>query len=224
MAALINYSSPAEKTHALMQAQDLLSRDMGADVLLPLLIYTLIYHPPESLIAQLRFIQAYRRPGGLGGAAEYCITNLVASIAYIDTFDLPSLGIYETESPASPFKLDPKDSPSSTSSFSNSLKSLSTLPIDMTGEGVRALTGVMDMVVGRFWSTSYNGPPLPPRHSDTASSSHKSSSKESLIPRNESLDYFFKKKFLDSSFENLTIADLQELLEDYKKLEKMINH
>lgn len=41
--------------------------------------------------------------------------------------------------------LDPKDSPSSTSSFSNSLRSLSTLPIEMTGEGVRALTGVMDM-------------------------------------------------------------------------------
>lgn len=95
MAGLVNYSSPAEKIHALVQAQGLLGRNLAADTLLPLLIYTLIYHPPESLIAQLRFIQAFRRPGGLGGAAEYCITNLVAGVAYIDTFDLPSLGILE---------------------------------------------------------------------------------------------------------------------------------
>ncbi|KAI1824434.1 hypothetical protein F4861DRAFT_263476 [Xylaria intraflava] len=65
----------------------------SADEIMPMLIYTLITMPPENLsvISDLNFIQRFRWEEKLEGEAAYCLTNLEASITFLQTVDLASL-------------------------------------------------------------------------------------------------------------------------------------
>ncbi|KAL2123911.1 hypothetical protein VTJ04DRAFT_276 [Mycothermus thermophilus] len=86
----------------------------SADELMPMLIYTLITLPPESLnvISDVNFIQRFRWEQKLTGEASYCLTTLEAAISFLETVDLSTLRA--DEAPTGPLK------PSSSSS---SLKS-----------------------------------------------------------------------------------------------------
>lgn len=65
----------------------------SADEIMPMLIYTLITLAPEDLhvISDLRFIQHFRWEPKLTGEAAYCITNLEATISFLQTVDLATL-------------------------------------------------------------------------------------------------------------------------------------
>lgn len=65
----------------------------SADEIMPMLIYTLITMPPESLnvISDSNFIQRFRWEEKLEGEAAYCLTNLEAAITFLQTVDLASL-------------------------------------------------------------------------------------------------------------------------------------
>ncbi|ROT40168.1 hypothetical protein SODALDRAFT_329839 [Sodiomyces alkalinus F11] len=65
----------------------------SADEIMPMLIYTLITLPPESLhvISDVRFIQRFRWEPKLTGEAAYCLTNLEAAISFLETVDLSTL-------------------------------------------------------------------------------------------------------------------------------------
>ncbi|KAL1843773.1 hypothetical protein VTJ49DRAFT_7483 [Mycothermus thermophilus] len=83
----------------------------SADELMPMLIYTLITLPPESLsvISDVNFIQRFRWEQKLNGEASYCLTTLEAAIAFLETVDLSTLRADET--PTGPAK-PPGGSPS----------------------------------------------------------------------------------------------------------------
>ncbi len=49
----------------------------SADVLLPILIFTIVKSNPTNFLSNLKFIQRYRRPEELSGQASYCLTNMV---------------------------------------------------------------------------------------------------------------------------------------------------
>ena len=49
----------------------------NADVLLPILIFTIVKSNPTNFLSNLKFIQRYRRPEELSGQASYCLTNMV---------------------------------------------------------------------------------------------------------------------------------------------------
>lgn len=76
---------------------DVLSRlrqsSSSADEILPTLIYTLITSPPEGInvISNLNFIQRFRASNKVDGEAAYCLTNLEAAIAFLETVDLATL-------------------------------------------------------------------------------------------------------------------------------------
>ncbi|KAL2271787.1 hypothetical protein VTJ83DRAFT_1158 [Remersonia thermophila] len=76
----------------------------SADELMPMLIYTLITLPPESLsvISDVNFIQRFRWEQKLHGEASYCLTTLEAAIAFLETVDLSTLRADET--PTGPVK------------------------------------------------------------------------------------------------------------------------
>jgi hypothetical protein len=76
----------------------------SADELMPMLIYTLITMPPESLtvIGDLRFVERFRCEHKLVGEAAYCLTNLEATISFLETVDLSTLR--EDEAPSGPLK------------------------------------------------------------------------------------------------------------------------
>lgn len=65
----------------------------SADEIMPMLIYTLITLPPENLhvISDLRFIESFRWEHKLTGEAAYCLTNLEATISFLETVDLATL-------------------------------------------------------------------------------------------------------------------------------------
>lgn len=65
----------------------------SADEIMPMLIYTLITLPPESIhiISDLHFIQYFRWEPKLTGEAAYCLTNLEAAISFLETVDLATL-------------------------------------------------------------------------------------------------------------------------------------
>ncbi|KAI0392571.1 hypothetical protein F5Y17DRAFT_459704 [Xylariaceae sp. FL0594] len=65
----------------------------SADEIMPMLIYTLITMPPESLnvISDSNFIQRFRWEEKVEGETAYCLTNLEAAITFLQTVDLASL-------------------------------------------------------------------------------------------------------------------------------------
>ena len=65
----------------------------SADEIMPMLIYTLITLPPENLhvISDVHFIQNFRWEPKLTGEAAYCLTNLEATISFLETVDLATL-------------------------------------------------------------------------------------------------------------------------------------
>ncbi|QIW95031.1 hypothetical protein AMS68_000549 [Peltaster fructicola] len=65
----------------------------SADEILPTLIYTLITTPPETInvVSNLCYIQRFRAADKVDGEAAYCLVNLEAAIAFLETVDLSSL-------------------------------------------------------------------------------------------------------------------------------------
>jgi hypothetical protein len=89
-------------------SQDCLTRHISttsADSLLPTLIYTLILSPPEpplNAVSNLYFTQRFRASSFVDGEAAYCLTNLEAAISFLETVDLATLKIEETEETSPP--------------------------------------------------------------------------------------------------------------------------
>ncbi|KAF8250901.1 hypothetical protein K440DRAFT_616542 [Wilcoxina mikolae CBS 423.85] len=76
----------------------------SADCLLPTLIYALILSPPEpplNAISNLYFIQRFRASNFIDGEAAYCLTNYEAAVSFLETVDLASLKISDTDEPSS---------------------------------------------------------------------------------------------------------------------------
>lgn len=65
----------------------------SADEIMPMLIYTLITLAPEDLhvISDVHFVQYFRWEPKLTGEAAYCLTNLEATISFLETVDLATL-------------------------------------------------------------------------------------------------------------------------------------
>lgn len=76
----------------------------SADEIMPMLIFTLITLPPENLhvISDVHFIQNFRWEPKLTGEAAYCLTNLEATISFLQTVDLATLRA--DEHPSGPSK------------------------------------------------------------------------------------------------------------------------
>ncbi|CAK7220925.1 hypothetical protein SCUCBS95973_004322 [Sporothrix curviconia] len=83
----------------------------SADEIMPMLIYALITLPPEQLnvVSDLNFIQRFRWEQKMEGEAAYCLTNLEASISFLETVDLSTLRADEPQS--GPIKATGVDSP-----------------------------------------------------------------------------------------------------------------
>ncbi|KAL1902519.1 hypothetical protein Sste5346_000961 [Sporothrix stenoceras] len=83
----------------------------SADEIMPMLIYTLITLPPEQLnvVSDLNFIQRFRWEQKMEGEAAYCLTNLEASISFLETVDLSTLRA--DEAPSGPVKTPSVETP-----------------------------------------------------------------------------------------------------------------
>lgn len=75
----ISATTPTKEEHEKEEKEEeeeILS-SANADVLLPILIFTIVKSNPTNFLSNLLFIQRYRRPEELHGQASYCLTNMV---------------------------------------------------------------------------------------------------------------------------------------------------
>ncbi|KDN53441.1 hypothetical protein K437DRAFT_292359 [Tilletiaria anomala UBC 951] len=71
------------------------STDSGAasaDLILPLLIYSIVRSNPLGLASHLLFIQRYRADCLLSGESSYCLVNMQAAVAFIENVEPSALG------------------------------------------------------------------------------------------------------------------------------------
>ncbi|CAN1173595.1 Vacuolar protein sorting-associated protein 9A [Linum perenne] len=69
----------------------------GADEFLPALIYVTIRANPPQFHSNLLYIQRYRRQSRLVGEASYCFTNMLSAESFISNIDAKSISMEETE-------------------------------------------------------------------------------------------------------------------------------
>ncbi|KAF9155371.1 hypothetical protein DFQ26_009755, partial [Actinomortierella ambigua] len=74
-------------------AASISGKHYSADVLLPLLIFSVVKSNPPNLIANLRFIQRFRVQDQLTGEAAYCLTNMMAVVSFLEELDPQALGL-----------------------------------------------------------------------------------------------------------------------------------
>ncbi|CEI86325.1 hypothetical protein RMCBS344292_00767 [Rhizopus microsporus] len=95
--------SPKEKLDAIIKTHQIITETvqqdaekkelLNTDILLPLLIYTIVKTNPKNLLANLKFIQQFRRPDQLRGQSGYCLTNMMAAVSFLETANLVGLGL-----------------------------------------------------------------------------------------------------------------------------------
>ncbi|OCF43608.1 guanyl-nucleotide exchange factor [Kwoniella heveanensis CBS 569] len=68
-------------------------RTSGADLILPIIIYSVVKSNPPQLASQLMYLRRYRSAICLTGEASYAIVNLTAVVEFIEHVDLAELGL-----------------------------------------------------------------------------------------------------------------------------------
>ncbi|ORE01409.1 hypothetical protein BCV72DRAFT_74384 [Rhizopus microsporus var. microsporus] len=94
---------PKEKLDAIIKTHQIITETvqqdaekkelLNTDILLPLLIYTIVKTNPKNLLANLKFIQQFRRSDQLRGQSGYCLTNMMAAVSFLETANLVGLGL-----------------------------------------------------------------------------------------------------------------------------------
>ncbi|GAA5895468.1 VPS9 domain-containing protein [Sporobolomyces salmoneus] len=65
----------------------------GADLILPLLIYSVVRSNPPRLTSHLKFSHRFRSESLMRGQASYCLTNFDAVVEFLNHVDVSSLGL-----------------------------------------------------------------------------------------------------------------------------------
>ncbi|KAG0341365.1 hypothetical protein BG004_006047 [Podila humilis] len=68
-------------------------KQYSADVLIPLLIFSVVKSNPPMLISNLRYIQRFKVQDHLAGELAYCLTNMMAVVSFLETLDPQALGL-----------------------------------------------------------------------------------------------------------------------------------
>ncbi|CAO3696186.1 unnamed protein product [Umbelopsis ramanniana] len=149
----INLQFPPTQSKRPRREDDQYIRSAGADVLLPVLIYTVVKSNPQKFVSNLKFIQRYRMSSKLIGEASYCLTNMLAVVAFLETTNLVGLGLS-----ADRIMSDLGDLKGVPGSHSlNSKQRFRSPQVDqLAGGGRKLVSDVVDGVfdgIGRFWRT-----------------------------------------------------------------------
>ncbi|BGP17584.1 hypothetical protein JCM10213_001232 [Rhodosporidiobolus nylandii] len=134
------------------------SSTSSADLILPLLIYSVVRANPPHLVSHLNFVHRFRSESLLHGQSSYCFTNFSAVVEFLTNIDVEALGITSQKplggSPSPSPALGSSPSPSSLSpSFSRPrahttgglIRNRFSSEVDsLVGTAGSALTGVVD--------------------------------------------------------------------------------
>ncbi|KAG9285829.1 hypothetical protein G9A89_013254 [Geosiphon pyriformis] len=119
----------------------------NADSILPLLIYIVVKYNPQNLVANLRYIQRYRIRSHLHGEASYCLTNIMAAVAFLENVDLVGLGLSPAKVLSDVVELQQSSVAATVS------RKVGQEIVGVADSGLKVITGVMDhsyKLVGRI--------------------------------------------------------------------------
>lgn len=68
----------------------------SADLILPVLLFSIVTSNPPRLASNLLFIQRFRAESLVRGEASYCLVNVQAAVAFLENVDPPALGLSGT--------------------------------------------------------------------------------------------------------------------------------
>jgi phosphopantothenoylcysteine decarboxylase len=86
-------SPPAEKAASPPALPATKPRTSSADLILPMLIYSIVLSNPRQLHSHLLFIQRFRTESLLRGQESYCLVNVQAAVAFLANVDPRVLGL-----------------------------------------------------------------------------------------------------------------------------------
>ncbi|BGP41256.1 hypothetical protein JCM10450v2_005296 [Rhodotorula kratochvilovae] len=124
----------------------------SADLILPLLIYSVVRANPPHLVSHLHFVQRFRSESLLRGQSSFCATNFDAVVEFLNHVDVSSLGLSSQKllgaaspspSLASPTLSSPLSRPRAHTTPSMIRARVSTTADQLVGTANSALTGVV---------------------------------------------------------------------------------
>ncbi|GAA5822333.1 hypothetical protein JCM3770_001573 [Rhodotorula araucariae] len=124
----------------------------SADLILPLLIYSVVRANPPHLVSHLHFVHRFRSESLLRGQSSFCATNFDAVVEFLNHVDVSSLGLSSQKllgaaspapSLASPSLSSPLSRPRAHTTPSLIRARVSTTADQLVGTANSALTGVV---------------------------------------------------------------------------------
>lgn len=182
----------------------------GADEFLPVLIYVTIKANPPQLHSNLLYIQRYRRESRLVGEAAYFFTNMLSAEAFITNINGESLSMDETE-------------------FQKNMESAQALIYGLSGDfdgGESRSISEPKHIMKDTSSTAFQSTTEEARTKDQPQPESKIPSISDLetkganilMKEETAISEFQKFPYLYSRAGDLTVGDVEDLLDSYKKL------
>lgn len=187
----------------------------GADEFLPVLIYVTIKANPPQLHSNLLYIQRYRRESRLVGEAAYFFTNMLSAEAFVTNINGESLSMAETEfqrnmesAQALIYGLsgDYDGSQSESVSEPKPIKNQNTTTV-----AVKSTTEEVNMKDQQQVS-------IPPVAKIPSLSDLENKGATILMKEETAIKEFQKFPYLYSQAGDLTVGDVEDLLDSYKQL------
>ncbi|KAF2071094.1 hypothetical protein CYY_007580 [Polysphondylium violaceum] len=220
------YKSPREKLNCIMKSFktlfQLLSKSsvstnsIGADLLLPIVIYCLIKSNLPFLYSNLQYISLFRDPSLIEAETNYYLITLITATSFIEDMTFDSL-----TNAVDPSKEQSLDTASSLSNSNSSLNQQQSHQHDDTSSVNSAISSSSDQVVGVVNEKEQQ---QKQQHETLKQATVKSDSIVKNVNSNNSnnRDLFQEKKknwkYYHSKPEDLSIKDVKQLLLDYNRL------
>lgn len=168
----------------------------GADEFLPVLIYVTIKANPPQLHSNLLYIQRYRRESRLVGESAYFFTNMLSAEAFITNIDGKALSMDETE-------------------FQKNMESAQALIYGLSGDhndhnGGQNVLENSESTIEKEVSSLVNKIP--------SISDLENKGADLLVKEENGIEEFRKFPYLYSQAGDLTVGDVEDLLDGYKEL------
>ncbi|KAL7613475.1 hypothetical protein Lser_V15G08648 [Lactuca serriola] len=175
----------------------------GADEFLPVLIYVTIKANPPQLHSNLLYIQRFRRESRLVGEAAYFFTNMLSAEAFVTNIDAKALSMDETE-----FQKNMESAQALIHGLSTDYTSGQNIGQSMSSENSESTTEKENEKEKEVSSVKKN----------LSVSDLENKGADMIVKDGNGIEEFRNFPYLYSEAGDLTIGDVEDLLDGYKEL------
>ncbi|KAM0950932.1 putative VPS9 domain, RABX5, catalytic core helical domain-containing protein [Dioscorea sansibarensis] len=184
----------------------------GADDFLPVLIYVTIKANPPQLYSNLLYIERYRRRSRLVSESAYFFTNIVSAESFIWNITAESLSMDEME-----FQKKMDSARAYLSGQSTNIENLKDQANESDPDHKTQASEIKRSVGSYMQKNVYNVPPTPIVKAPSLSDLENKGATE-VLKDDQPIKYFQEYPFLFAQAGDLTVVDVESLLNCYKQL------